>query len=118
MAGSTWIAQYRQSTFAPLTIFLHREIHLCRLAIPDNFRSFYYRYINPTLLQQELYMRFIGCRWSIVGSDIPSLEDVLPGSTAQAVCNELSKDRSNTLIAAMLLMSADFFISCLSGHFY
>ena len=114
----------RQSTFAPLTIFLHRErtalskIHLCFLAIPDNFRSFYYRSIDPTLLQQELYTRFIGCGWSIVGSDFPSLEDVLPGSTAQAVCDELSKDRSNKLTETMLLMSADFFISCLSGHFY
>ena len=27
-------------------------------------------------------------------SDFPSLQDVLPGSTTQAVCDETSKDRS------------------------
>ena len=73
------------------------KIRLCRLAIPDNFRSFYYRYINPTLLQQELYMRFIGCGWSIVGSDFPTLEDILPGSIIQAVCDEISKFKTEAI---------------------
>ena len=41
-------------------------------------------------------------------SDFPSLQDVLPGSTTQAVCDELSKDRSNILTVVMLLMLADF----------
>ena len=43
-------------------------------------------------------------------SDFPSLQDVLPGSTTQAVCHELSKDRSNKLTVVMLLLLADFLL--------
>ena len=43
-------------------------------------------------------------------SDFPSLQDVLPGSTIQAVCHELSKDRSNKLTVVMLLLLADFLL--------
>ena len=32
----------------------HSKIYLCCLAIPDNFHSFYYHYVNPTILRQEI----------------------------------------------------------------
>ena len=77
----------------------HSKIHLCRLAIPDNFLLFYYFYVNPTNSARNS---------SADGqlSNFPSLKDALPGSTAQAVCDELSNDRSNKLKAVMLLMYA------------
>ena len=78
------------------------KIHLCRLAILDNFRTFYYRFINPTLLQQDS-LAVDGQSSDPVS--LQSLEDVLPGSIAQAVCDELLKDRNNKLTVAMLLMS-------------
>ena len=43
-------------------------------------------------------------------SDFPSLQDVLLGSTIQAVCDELSEDRSNKLTVVMLLLLADFLL--------
>jgi hypothetical protein len=53
-------------------------------------------------------------------TDFPflQLEDSLPSSTTQAVCDELSNDRRNKLTAFMLLMPVDLFVSCLSGHLY
>ena len=80
-----------QSTFAPLTFFFvvsakkqHSKIHLCRLAIPDNFHSFYYCYVNPICYFDKKSANG-------QSSNFPFLEGVLPGSTTQAVCNELQK---------------------------
>jgi hypothetical protein len=38
--------------------------------------------------------------------------------TAQAVCDQLSKDRSNKLTASCVANVSRLFISCLSSHFY
>ena len=99
-----------QSTFAPLTSFFivnaqqhHSKIHLCCLChsrqFPFVLLLLCQPYTTSTRNLDETYL------WMV------SLLIPLPcstfGSTTQAVCDELSKDRNNKLTVVMLLMLAD-----------
>ena len=76
-----------------------------------SFLSFHTIYVRYTTDMSTLnYFNKKSTRDSSVdgqSSGFPSLQDVLPGSTTQAVCDETSKDRSNKVTVVMLLMLAD-----------
>ena len=66
----------------------HSKIHLYRLAIPDN--SICFTTAKSTL---HYFNKKSGQDSSVDGHsyDFPSLQDVLPGSTAQAACDDSQK---------------------------